>query len=101
MPGNKVTGSKDSRMTDRRETGQRATDDGNPGTLVGIETRDGISYARYRARQGTWVSSSLAQQGYDKKYGKDVAYGAYAGVARAPSGQPLETPDRIKSGQEY
>jgi hypothetical protein len=101
MPGNNVADTKDGRMADRRGTGQRATDDGNPGTLVGIETRDGISYARYRAKQGTWVSSSLAQQGYDKKYGKDVAYGAYAGVARAPSGQPLETPDRIKPGQEY
>src|SRR3954463_14454416 len=101
MPGNNVAESTDSRMTDRRGTGQRSTDAGNPGTLVGVETRDGVSYARYRAKQGTWVSSSLAQQGYDKQYGKDVAYGAYAGVARAPSGQPLENPDRIKPGQEY
>ncbi len=96
-----MAGSDSGRMTDRRGTGRRATDDGNPGTLVGIETREGVSYARYRAKQGTWVSSSLAQQGYDKEYGKDVAYGAYSGVARAPSGQPLETPDRIKPGQEY
>jgi hypothetical protein len=84
-----------------RATGRRGTDDGNPGTLVGTESRDGALYARYRAKQGTWVSSSLVQQGYDKEYGKDSGYGAYAGIPRDPSGEVLENPDRIKPGQEY
>jgi hypothetical protein len=80
---------------------QSGTDDGNPGTLVGIETRDGVRYARYRATQGTWVSSSLKQMGYDKTYGKDTAYGAYSGVARGVDGSQLSNPDKIKPGQEY
>src|SRR5258706_7006227 len=84
-----------------RGAGRRATDNGNPGTFVGTEARQGVWYARYRAKQGTWVSSSLAQLGYDKEFGKDVAYGAYLGVARAPNGHSLETPDKIKPGQEY
>jgi hypothetical protein len=84
-----------------RSTERRATDNGNPGTLVGTETREGVRYARFRAKQGTWVSSSLAQVGYDKEYGRDSAYGAYLGVAKAPDGRPLENPDEIKPGQEY
>lgn len=74
---------------------------GNPGTLVGTETRDGVVYARYRAKVGTWVSASLAQHGYDKKYGKEAGYGAYSGLVAAPDGRTLKTPDRIAPGQEY
>jgi hypothetical protein len=74
---------------------------GNPGTLLGTETVDGLSYARYRAEPGTWVSASLKQAGYDHVYGKDAGYGAYAGVPRATDGSPLTTPDRIRPGQEY
>ncbi|MGY8679567.1 hypothetical protein Q2941_17480 [Bradyrhizobium sp. UFLA05-153] len=84
-----------------RSTERRATDNGNPGTLVGTENREGVRYARFRAKQGTWVSSSLAQLGYDKEYGRDSAYGAYLGIAKAPDGRPLENPDKIKPGQEY
>ncbi len=74
---------------------------GNPGTLLGTESRQGVSYVRYRAEEGTWVSASLAQQGYDKQYGKDVAYGAYVGLVLGPDGEPLSTPDKIRPGQEY
>ena len=74
---------------------------GNPGTILGTETRHGVAYARYRAEKGTWVSASLAQQGYDKQYGKDVAYGAYSGLALGPNDKPLNAPDKIRVGQEY
>lgn len=74
---------------------------GNPGAILGNETRNGVVYTRYRAERGTWVSASLVQQGYDKRFGKDVAYGAYLGLVLAPDGKPLNTPDRIRPGQEY
>jgi RHS repeat-associated protein len=74
---------------------------GNPGTFIGTETRDDVVYARYRATKGTWVSASLAQHGYDKRYGPDVAYGAYLGLVVDREGRPLLTPDRIIPGQEY
>lgn len=85
-----------------RGTNDRGTPtQGNAGTLVDTETIDGVTYARYRAEQGTWVSASLKQQGYDKRYDKSSAYGAYAGVVKTPEGKPLATPDRIRPGQEY
>ena len=74
---------------------------GNPGTLLGTESVNGINFASYRAEKGTWVSASLAQQGYDKLHGKEVAYGAYLGLALGTDGKPLSTPDRIKPGDEY
>lgn len=74
---------------------------GNPGKIVGYESIGGTRYARYRAEPGTWVSSSLVEQGYDKKYGRETGYGAYANVGRDPRGKPLKSPDRIKPGQEY
>jgi len=74
---------------------------GNPGKIVANESIQGIRYARYRAEEGTWVSASLAEQGYDKKYGKDVAYGAKAGVALGLDGKPLRNPDKIRPGDEY
>lgn len=74
---------------------------GNAGKLIGYESAGGIQYARYQAEQGTWVSASLAEQGYDKKYGKDVAYGAYLGLARGLDGRPLNAPDNIKPGEQY
>jgi hypothetical protein len=86
------------KMVDHRGAGEKP---GNPGTLVGTEQRNGIAYARYRAKEGTWVSSSLAQQGYDKRYGKDTAYGAYLGLVLDTNGNPLHNPDRIRPGQEY
>jgi hypothetical protein len=57
--------------------------------------------ARFRAEPGTWVSASMKSLGYDKIYGRDEAYGAYRGVAKSPSGQPLSKPDRLTPGQEY
>ena len=68
---------------------------------MGTKQRNGIAYARYRAEKGTWVSSSLAQQGYDKRYGKDTAYGAYLGLVLDANGKPLRNPDIIQPGQEY
>jgi hypothetical protein len=91
-----------------RKTLDRATDNGavpsapgNPGTLVGLETIDGQTYARFRATRNTWVSSSLKQLGYDSVYGPDSAYGAYRGVARSTNGSALTHPDNIKPGDEY
>ncbi len=55
--------------------------------------------ARFRAEPGTWVSASMKTLGYDKIYGRDEAYGAYRGVAKSPSGQPLSNPDRLTPGQ--
>jgi RHS repeat-associated protein len=74
---------------------------GNPGVIVGSEMMHGIPHVRYRAEEGTWVSTSLAQQGYDKYYGKEEAYGAYREVVWTPEGKPLKAPDRIVPGQEY
>jgi hypothetical protein len=74
---------------------------GNPGTFLGTKTVDGITYARYRAEKGTWVSASLKEQNYGLLFGKNAAYGAYTGIVRLPDGTPLVNPDRIVPGQEY
>lgn len=91
------------RGTANRGTKARAASPtaGNPGTFLRTERIDGVTYARYRAQQGTWVSESLRQLGYDRQYSKDLAFGAYAGVVRTPDGALLATPDRIRPGQEY
>lgn len=77
------------------------SDAGNPGTYLRNEMIDGVVYARYRAESGTWISASLKEQSYDQRFGKDTAYGAYKGVVRMPDGTALETPDKIRPGQEY
>ena len=74
---------------------------GNPGTFLGTKTVDGVTYARYRAEKGTWVSASLEERNYGLLFGKKAAYGAYTGIVRSPDGAPLANPDRIKPGQEY
>jgi hypothetical protein len=74
---------------------------GNPGEVIGQESIQGTRYVRYRAAEGTWVSASLAQQGYDKRYGKEVSYGAKLGVVLGPDGIPLRSVDKIQPGQEY
>jgi hypothetical protein len=75
---------------------------GNPGLQVGTETRNGLEYVRYRAVKGTWVSASLAEQGYDKVWDRKVAYGAYIpDFVRNPDGTGLKNPDKIVPGQEY
>jgi hypothetical protein len=74
---------------------------GNPGTFLGTKTVDGVTYARYRAEKGTWVSASLKERDYGLLYGKSTGYGAYAGIVRSPDGTPLANPDRIVPGQEY
>jgi hypothetical protein len=66
-----------------------------------METVKGTAMARFRAEPGTWVSASMKSLGYDRIYGPDEAYGAYRGVAKSPSGQPLSKPDRLTPGQEY
>lgn len=88
----------DVRATSRRGVPPKQ---GNAGKIVGYESKGGVKYARYQAEKGTWVSASLAQQGYDKRYGKDVAYGAKLGVALGVDGNPLPNPDKIRPGDEY
>jgi hypothetical protein len=84
-----------------RGTAHRATRSGNAGTYLGDEQIGGLTYARYRARPGTWVSASLKEQGNDQRYSPASGYGAYVGAARAPDGSVLANPDRIRPGQEY
>jgi hypothetical protein len=43
----------------------------------------------------------LKEQGYDKVYGKNTAYGAYTGLVRTPGGAVMTKPDRVVKGQEY
>jgi RHS repeat-associated protein len=74
---------------------------GNPGKVIGTEVHDGIVYQRFQAVKGTWVSASLRQLGYDKTYGKNVAFGAYLGIAKGLDMKPLSTPDKIRPGQQY
>lgn len=94
-------------MTDPRGIANRGTEPrgtpnaGNAGTYLGNQTVNGVDYARYRAEPGTWISASLKQQGYDRLYGKNTAYGAYEGVVRTPDDRPFVAPDKIKPGQEY
>jgi hypothetical protein len=73
----------------------------NPGDRVGTESRNGVLYARYRARPNTWVSASMKELGYDRVYGPDSAYGARTGMVLGADGKPLKDPDRIQPGQEY
>jgi hypothetical protein len=84
-----------------RGIGTRGIERGNPGVFIGQEEHDGKLYARYEAVRGTWVSSSLKERGYDRKYGSDSAYGAYAGVAVDSNLRPLKNPDRIDPGLQY
>lgn len=87
-----------SRATSQRQTGKLK---GNPGTFIGREQHGDVIYARYEASRGTWVSASLAERGYDQKYGRDVAFGAYLGIAVDSELQPLKNPDRIEPGLQY
>ena len=74
---------------------------GNPGLLVGLEEINGVTYARYSAVEGTWVSASLAQWDFYNDFGKETAYGAYLGLVVDPNGSPLTNPDLIIPGDEY
>jgi hypothetical protein len=71
----------------------------NPGDRVGTESRNGVLYARYRARPNTWVSASMKELGYDRVYGPDSAYGARTGMVLGADGKPLKDPDRIQPGR--
>src|SRR5687768_1543892 len=86
VPQRKTTENDDPRATSARGTQQTH---GNSGTFVGTETKNGLVYARYRAEEGTWVSSSLSQLGYARVYGKELAYGAYADIVIGTDGEPL------------
>jgi hypothetical protein len=74
---------------------------GNPGVLIGTQDVGGQLYARYRAVSGTWVSSSLQEQGYARLYGRNTGYGAYTGLVRSSDGTALTNADRIRPGQEF
>src|SRR5262245_6661328 len=77
------------------------SDEGNPGTRLGAESRDGAQYVRYRATVGTWISASLKQQGYDHEYGRLSGYGAYLGSVKDADGSAIKSPDLIEPGQVY
>src|SRR5262245_59774765 len=98
-----TTDTPDPRGTSGRGTDNKATRPkaGNPGTILGTQTLNGVPYARYRAEENTWVTSSLKEQGYDKQYGQNTAYGAYTGIVRTPDGIVLKNPDHVLKGQEY
>ncbi|MGK7396938.1 MAG: SpvB/TcaC N-terminal domain-containing protein [Candidatus Cyclobacteriaceae bacterium M3_2C_046] len=74
---------------------------GNSGKEIGLVEHEGVSYKMYEAVPGTWVSSSLKEEGYDQLYEQMTGYGAYEGVALGPNFQPLPDPDNIKIGQQY
>jgi hypothetical protein len=91
-----------SRLTENPATNQKGTADlGNPGVFVQNQTINGVPYARFRAEKGTWVSASMKKLGYDRLYGKDTAFGANTGLVLGADGRKLNTPDRIRPGQEY
>ena len=73
----------------------------NPGDRLGTEARNGVLYARYRARSNTWVSASMVQLGYDRVYGPDTGYGARTGMVLGADGKPLPHPDQLEPGQAY
>jgi hypothetical protein len=87
-----------SRARSQRQTGKLK---GNPGIFIGTEQHGDMFYARYEAIRGTWVSASLAERGYDQKYGRDAGFGAYLGIAVDSQLRPLKNPDRIEPGLEY
>jgi hypothetical protein len=87
-----------SRATTQRHTNKVT---GNPGVFIGTEVHGDWEFARYQAIKNTWVSASLAERGYDKKYGPSKAFGAYLGLAVDSNLEPLKNPDRIEPGQEY
>ncbi|WP_206070408.1 SpvB/TcaC N-terminal domain-containing protein [Nodosilinea sp. P-1105] len=79
--------------------GQQA---GNAGEFLGFERVGDLLFARYRAKEGTWISASLAEFGYNEWFGPDVAYGAYLDIVFDPHlGELLPDPDFIHPGQEY
>ena len=86
------------RAASQRQTGKLQ---GNPGTFIGLEEHGDFVYARYQAIRGTWISSSLAERGYDQRFGSKDAFGAYLGAAVDSQLQPLKKPDRIEPGLEY
>jgi hypothetical protein len=97
MPASETTRGTADRATD----GTATTNVGNPGVLIGTQDVGGQPYARYRATKGTWVSSSLQEQGYARLYGRNTGYGAYTGLVRSSDGTALTNPDRIRPGQEF
>ena len=74
---------------------------GNPGTFLRIEVFNGKDYARFKAKDGTWVSASLLKLGYDRLYDSSTAYGAYKGFVLDSSYRVMRNPDMIRSGDEF
>jgi hypothetical protein len=71
------------------------------GAYLGVDYLGGQPYHHYRAEQGTWVSAALEQRGFAAVYAKETGYGAYRGIVRSSTGEPVSNPDWIKPGQEF
>lgn len=82
-------------------SGKHRASRGNPGILQGYELVNGVTYARYKAIKGTWVSASLLDQGYVAASSAPAAYELAAAYARTSDGKRFSNPDRLAIGQEF
>ncbi|NJO96204.1 MAG: toxin [Pleurocapsa sp. CRU_1_2] len=74
---------------------------GNPGVFQDYISVNGISYARYKAIEGTWVSAALLDQGYTGASSAPAAYQLAEGFARNAEGRPFFDPNKLEIGQEF
>ncbi|HEB92097.1 MAG TPA: toxin [Gammaproteobacteria bacterium] len=74
----------------------------NAGKIMGYETIDGIEYMRFQATEGTWISATMKELGWDHQFTKEEGYGAYVpDLIRESSGIAFNYPDVLEVGQEY
>jgi RHS repeat-associated protein len=79
----------------------QGTESFNAGEPLGYETIDGVEYARYQAREGTWISASMRAMGWGEVFAKEQGYGAYTGMVRDASGAIYRSPDKVEIGDQY
>jgi RHS repeat-associated protein len=79
----------------------QGTETFNAGELLDYETVDGVEYARYQAKEGTWISASMQEMGWDEVFAQEQGYGAYTGMVRDASGAVYKAPDEVKIGDQY